>query len=159
MSKPKKKTKTPGRLLNRRARYEYEILDKLEAGIVLTGPEVKSLRLGRGSLVDAFVQIRSGEAYMVNATINKYEFSREENYDPTRSRKLLLHKDQIYTLEQKVSGANLTLIPLEIYPKRGNFKVMVGLAKGRQQHDKRERLKKRDLDREVRREVKERVRV
>lgn len=154
-----KKHKTPGVITNRKARFEYEVNDTLEAGLVLSGPEVKSLRLGRASLTDAFVQVRQGQAFLINATINKYEFSRQEDYDPKRTRKLLLHKDQIYSLAQKLDGVNLTLVPLRIYTKRGRFKVLLGVAKGRQLHDKRERLKRRDLDRETKREVKDRVRV
>lgn len=157
MAKKGKTHKIKGKILNRRARFDYEILETVEAGMALTGPEVKSLRQGRGSLVDAFVQIRDGQAYLINMSIPRYEFSREDDYDPTHTRKLLLHKNQIHSFDQKVAGANLTLIPLEIYPQRGRFKVLVGLAKGRQQHDKRARLKSRDLDREIRQNLKEKV--
>jgi len=149
-----KKKKKLGKLVNKRARFDYEILETVEAGIVLNGPEVKSLRLGRGSLVDAFVQVRSGEAYLVNMTIPKYEFTDVREYEPTRTRKLLLHKKEIFALDQKTDGQNLTLIPVEIYSKGSNFKVLVGLARGRKQYSKKDLLKKRDIERDTQREIK-----
>lgn len=149
-----KKSHKNHRIQNKKARFDYEILDSVEAGIALLGPEVKSLRLGRGSLIDAFVQVREGQAYLVNMTIPRYEFTDMREYDATRTRKLLLHKSEIYSLDQKTDGQNLTLVPLEIYPKGSNFKVLIGLARGRKQHSKKELLKQRDLDREVKRDLK-----
>lgn len=151
----KKKQKST-RLVNRKARFEYEVLESVEAGIALTGPEVKSLRLGRGSLIDAFIQIRQGQAYLINMTIPRYQFTDARDYEATRTRKLLLHKKEIYSLHQKTDGQNLTLIPLEIYPKGSRFKVSIGVARGRKQHDKRQVLKQRDIERETKRVLKDR---
>lgn len=153
-----KKKKSANRLVNKKARFDYEILDTIEAGVVLTGPEVKSLRLGRGSLVDAFIQIRQGQAYLVNMTIPRYEFTDFRDYDATRTRKLLLHKKEIYSLNQKTDGQNLSLIPVEIYPKAGKFKVLIGLGRGRKQYSKKELLKRRDQEREIKRELKQKLR-
>lgn len=144
------------KIVNKRARFEYEIVDEIEAGLVLSGPEVKSLRLGRGGLTDAFVRVTDGEAFLVNASIPLYAFADLPEYDPKRSRKLLLHKKQIESLEQKAQTKKLSLVPLSIYVKGGVFKVLVGLGKGRKTYEKKELLKRRDLEREARRDLKNR---
>jgi SsrA-binding protein len=145
------------KIINRKARFDYQILDTIEAGIQLTGPEVKSIKGGRAKLEGSFVKIIDGEVFLVNASISPYRFARQEGYDPNRSRKLLLHKRQIISLETKMHGSNLTLIPLSCYTKRGVVKVQIGLAKGKRKYEKKQAKKRRDLEREVERELKERV--
>jgi len=144
-------------VVNKKARFEYEIIEELEAGLVLLGPEVKSLRLGRGNLTDSFVHISEGEAYLVNADIIGYSFADLTDYDPRRRRKLLLSKKEISSLEQKVKTGRYSLIPLKIYPKGNVFKVAVAVARGKKQFEKREAIKRRDLEREARTEIKLRV--
>ncbi len=145
--------KDKGKIVNKKAKFEYQILETVEAGLVLSGNEVKSLRSGRGSLVDAFVQVRDGEAFLVNASIPGYNFADNREYDSKKTRKLLMHKSEIYSLEQKKQNKGVSLVPLEIYLKKGKFKVRVGVGKGRKQYQKKELLKQRDLDREVLREM------
>lgn len=124
---------------NRSARYNYEILEKFEAGIDLLGPEVKSVRAGQVSLNEAFVHLRDGQAYLINAHIHA---------TPPRPRKLLLHKKEILSLNSRIATSNLTLVPLTVYNKGNIFKLEVGIAKGKKKWDKREAIKKRDLARE-----------
>lgn len=135
-------------IFNRQARYNYDILESFEAGIDLLGPEVKSVREGKISLNEAFVHIRGGQAYLVNAHIHPYQGGLE-NLSPTRSRKLLLHKKELTTLASKVATMGLTLVPLKLYNKGNLFKLEVGLGKGKKKWDKREALKKKTIDREV----------
>ena len=140
---------------NRRAFFDYSILEKFEAGINLTGQEVKSVKGGHMSLDGSYVKILGSEAYLVNAQIHPYLNARVENYDPNRSRKLLLHKKEIISIKSKIDQSNLTLVPLECYTtSHGLLKLMIGLAKGKKQYEKRETLKKKDLDREVEEELK-----
>ena len=141
-------------IVNKRAKFEYEILDEVEAGMVLEGREVKSLRLGRGSIVDAFVRITDGEAYLVNANIPGYTFADLTDYDPLRTRKLLMNKKELEALDSKMKSGKLNLVPLKIYPKGRVLKVLVGLARGKKQYQKKEVIKRRDLDREAKREMK-----
>lgn len=136
---------------NRKARHLYEILDTFEAGLVLLGPEVKSLRAGRANLVDSYVRIRRGEAYLMNAHISPYEQAGRANPSPTRERKLLLHRAEIARLEGKVAERGLTLVPLRIYFKGGRAKVEVALARGKRAYDKRQAIRKREEDRDLRR--------
>ncbi len=136
---------------NRTARRNYEILDSFEAGIVLTGSEVKSLRLGNANLRDAFVQVRHGEAFLLNAHIAPYEMAREGGHEPDRPRKLLMHKREIIRLGSTLAEKGLSLIPLQMYWKDGRAKVELGLGKGRKSYDKREAIKQRDQEREVER--------
>lgn len=145
-------------IVNKKAKFEYEVIEELEAGIVLEGREVKSLRLGRGGLVDAFVHISEGEVFLVNADIPGYEFADLTDYDSRRRRKLLMSRKQIEWLEQKIKSKKGTLVPIEIYLKKGMYKVRVALARGRKQFEKREVIKRRDLEREARTEEKIRVR-
>lgn len=136
---------------NRKARHEYEILDTFEAGIVLRGPEVKSVREGRIGFQDAFARVEGGEVFLYNLHISPYEQANRYNEDPLRTRKLLLHKHEIRGLVGKVEEKGLTLIPLELYFKRGYAKVRLGLARGRKLYDKREKLKRKTQEKEARR--------
>ena len=136
---------------NRKARHEYQILDTYEAGIVLKGPEVKSLRAGQLAFRDAFARVESGEVWLYNLYISPYEEANRANQEPDRVRKLLLHRDEIRRLVIKTGEKGLTLIPLEIYFRKGNAKVLLGVARGRRLYDKREKLKKQTQDREAKR--------
>lgn len=136
---------------NRRARFEYEILDTYEAGLVLRGPEVKSLRAGKASLSDAYAVVRRGEMYLVNAHINPYEQAGRENTESRRERKLLLHRAEIARLAGDVSERGFTVVPLSLYFKDGRAKVELALARGKKIHDKRETIRRREEDREVQR--------
>ena len=143
---------------NRKARYSYEILDSLEAGIVLNGPEVKSLRTGQASLQDSFARVENGEIFLYHMHITPYGYSRQQDLNPTRTRKLLLHKHEIHKLEGRVQQKGFTLIPLEVFfNKRGVAKVSLALAKGKRGPDRREDIKKRGLEREARREFRART--
>lgn len=136
---------------NRKARHEYEVLETLDAGLVLKGPEVKSIRDGKVSFQDAFARVEGGEVWLYSLHISPYEQANRNNEDPLRPRKLLLHKHEIRRLVGKVEEKGLTLVPLEIYFARGFAKVTLALARGRKLHDKREELKRRVQDREARR--------
>ncbi len=149
MAKPEAEEPTELIARNKRARHDYEILDTWEAGIVLTGTEVKALRDGRANLTDGFGHVRDGEVYLLNAHIGAYGHGNVFNHDPTRTRKLLLHKREIRRLIGSVERQGLTLVPLDMYFKGGKVKVRIALARGKQQHDKREDLKKRDAEREI----------
>ena len=136
---------------NRKARHEYEILDTHEAGIVLKGPEVKSVRAGQLAFRDAFARVEGGEIWLYNLHISPYEQANRANEDPDRVRKLLMHREEIRRLLSKTEEKGLTLIPLEIYFRKGNVKVLLGVARGRRLYDKREKLKKQTQDREAQR--------
>lgn len=142
---------------NRKARHEYEVLDTMEAGIVLKGPEVKSIRDGKVAFQDAFARIDGGEIWLYSFHISPYEQANRFNVDPLRPRKLLLRKEEIRRLVGKVEEKGLTLIPLDIYFRRGVAKMTLAVARGRKLHDKREKLKRQTQEREARRAV-ERVR-
>ena len=141
---------------NRRARHDYSILDTYEAGIVLTGSEVKSLRDGRANLSDAYGIVRDGQIYLLNLHISPYERASYNNHEPTRTRKLLLHKREIGRLIGAIERQGLTLVPLELYFKRGVAKVAMALGKGKKLHDKRDAEKERDATREIARAVRTR---
>lgn len=145
------------KVANRRAYHDYQILDSFETGIVLTGPEVKSVRGGRISLEGSFVRIRGSEIYLVNAQIFPYPYARPENYDPRRTRKLLMHKREIISLKTKLASADLTLVPLECYNHDGLFKLKIALAKGKREYQKREKIKKRDIEREIQRKLRDKL--
>jgi SsrA-binding protein len=136
---------------NKKAFFDYEILETFEAGLVLTGAEVKSVKGGRMSLEGSFVKIIGSEVYIVNAQIFPYPFARPEGYDPKRSRKLLLHKKQILHLKTKLTTAKLAIIPLECYNSDGFVKLKIAIAKGKKEFEKREKMKKRDEQRDVQR--------
>src|SRR3989338_10475654 len=140
---------------NRKARFNYEILEKYEAGIELLGTEVKSVRGGRISLEGAFVIARGGEAYLINANIPPYQAKNApKDYDPLRNRKILLTKKQIAELRGGGRNKNLTIVPISVYNKNRKIKLEIALVKGKKKFDKRETLKKRDTDREIRRTLK-----
>ena len=144
----------PVKIINRKARYNYEFLEKFEAGIVLTGAEVKSVKKGQIRLDEAFVRIDpNGEVWLTNVHIHPYEFADNKNYQPTRSRKLLLHKKEILSLAKKMEGRNLTMVPVSCYTKRGVIKLELALAKGKKKWEKKEKIKKRDIEREMERDL------
>ena len=134
---------------NRKARHDYAVLETFEAGIMLTGTEVKSLRLGRASLVDGFATIDDGEIYLRNVHIPEYEQGSWTNHEPRRTRKLLLHRAEIERLIGKTRESGLTLVPLSLYFSAGKVKVELALARGKRSYDKRQDLARRDADREV----------
>lgn len=138
---------------NRKARHDYAVIDSYECGIVLVGTEVKSLRLGRASLVDAFATVENGEVWLRNLHIAEYAEGTWTNHVPRRSRKLLLHREQISRLVGKTREGGLTLVPLSMYFSDGKVKVELALAKGKKTHDKRQDLARRDADREIARVV------
>ncbi len=135
--------------INRRARHEYEILDRWEAGIALKGSEVKSIREGQVTFTDSFVHIKKGEAYLYNLHIAPYSATGHFTGDPKRERRLLLHKKEIRRLMLTLTQKGLTLIPLRIYFKKGLVKVEIGMARGRKLYDKRQKLKERAIKREI----------
>jgi SsrA-binding protein len=139
---------------NKRAWHEYEILERVETGMVLMGTEVKSLREGRVNLKDSYGKVRGGEVFLVEAHISPYSHGNIANHDPLRERKLLLHKKEIRRLTGKVQERGLTLIPLQIYFTGGKAKVELGLARGKRLYDKRAAIKKRDERRDLMRELK-----
>ncbi|WP_027417099.1 SsrA-binding protein SmpB [Aneurinibacillus terranovensis] len=143
---------------NKKARHDYFIEETYEAGIVLTGTEIKSIRAGRANLKDSFARIRDGEAYLYNMHVSPYEQGNRYNHEPLRTRKLLMHRSEINKLigHTKVSG--YSLIPLRLYLKGGFCKVEIGLAKGKKNYDKRETLKQKDAQREIQRALRERNR-
>lgn len=136
---------------NRKARHEFEILDTYEAGIVLKGPEVKSLRAGHLAFRDSFARIERGEVWLYSLHIAPYEQANRANVDPDRARKLLLNRAEIRRLVVKVDEKGLTMVPLEVYFRQGNAKVTLAVARGRRLYDKREKLKQQSQDREARR--------
>ncbi len=141
---------------NRKANFNYEVKDKYEAGIDLLGFEVKAVKSGKGNLAGAYCIVRGNEAFLIGAHISPYqENNTPKGYDPTRTRKLLLNKKQIKELATAEGTKGLTLVPLSLYSKGHHIKVSVAIAKGKKSFDKRETIKKRDIDREMRREYKE----
>lgn len=141
---------------NRKARHEYFLLDTYEAGLVLKGSEIKSIRGGQVSLAQAYVNLDGNEAWLVNAHIAPYDQASRNNHDPLRMRKLLLHKSEIRKLSDKVRQKGATVIPLRIYLKDGKAKIEIALAKGKKQYDKRAEIAKRDAKREMDRRYKQR---
>jgi len=140
--------------LNREARFNYFIVDEIEAGIVLTGTEVKSIRDGKCQLKDSYATIRNNEVYLLNMHINEYKEGNLFNHDPKRTRKLLLHKNEIKKLHEKTKLEGLTLVPLKLYFKKNKVKLLIGICKGKKNFDKRETIKERDLQREARKNQK-----
>ncbi len=141
------------KIVNKKAHFDYKITDTIEAGITLYGHEVKSARLGNVNLVGSFVRIIGNEAYLVNATIFPYQKGQVVDYDERRTRKLLLHKKEIISLKSKTDGANLSLVPVSMYLKQGHIKLEIGLGKGKKQYEKKETIKKRDIQRSVEQEM------
>jgi SsrA-binding protein len=142
--------------VNRQARYNYFIAETYEAGLVLLGSEVKSLRDGKANLKDSYARIQKGEAFLINAHVSPYPGANQFNHDPTRTRKLLLHWREIERLTGKTKERGFTLIPLRLYFKEGKAKVELGLARGKKLYDKRETLKRKMAEREVERSLKSR---
>lgn len=144
----------PRGIRNRKAFHEYHVLEKVEAGIVLIGSEVKSIREGNVNLTDSFARIDDGEVYLVNCHISEYKNAPTFGHEPRRKRKLLLHRREIRKLAKRVEAKGLTLIPLRLYfSTRGYAKVEVGVCRGKQLHDKRAAVRERDSEREIRREL------
>jgi SsrA-binding protein len=143
---------------NRRARHEYHLLERFEAGLVLTGTEVKSLRAGRATIERAYADVRDGQVWLVGAHIAPYEQASLGAHDPDRDRKLLLHKQEISSLIGKVKERGLTLVPTQLYFKNGRAKVELALARGKEQRDKRRDIAKRDADRQIERALRSRNR-
>lgn len=139
---------------NRKASFNYEILERFEAGLQLTGPEVKSLRAGQGALDGAFITVRGGEAFITGMTIPPYQVNNQEGYEPMRNRKLLLTKKEIQTLSELERG--LTIVPISVYNKGRHVKIEIASVRGKKKFDKRETQKKRDTERSIRREFSDR---
>ena len=145
--------------VNRRARHDYAIEDTLEAGLVLTGTEIKSIRAHKVNLGDAYARIERGEAWLIGAHIAPYAQGNRWNHEPMRTRKLLLHRDQIAELAGLSSAKGLTLVPLRLYIRHGNAKLELGIARGKKSHDKRRAIAERDARRELQREAKDAGRI
>jgi len=141
--------------VNRKARHDYDIQETVDAGIALTGTEIKSIRAGKVNLAQSFARVENGEVWLVNAHIAQYDAGNRYNHEPTRSRKLLLHRDEIGMLAGKASQKRLTLVPLRLYlNKKSLAKLELGLARGKKLYDKRETLARRQTDREIERTLK-----
>ncbi len=141
-------------IINRKAKYNYQIFETVEAGIVLTGTEIKSLRAGKANIRDSYARIKNNEVYIINMHISSYENGNIFNHDETRERKLLLHRKEILKFRDKIKLEGYTLVPLKVYLKDGRAKVLIGLAKGKKNYDKREDIKKRDIERNIRSRLK-----
>ena len=139
---------------NKKARHDYSIVDTIEAGIVLTGTEIKSVRAARIQLKDGYAQIKNGEAWLINVHIAPFEQGNIWTQDPDRTRKLLLKKKQITKLQNDLKGTGMTLVPLKVYLKNGFAKVLLGIAKGKHDYDKRESIKRREQERDIKRIIK-----
>ena len=140
---------------NRKANFDYTIEDTIEAGVVLQGTEIKSIRAGKVQLKEAFVQIRNNEAWIVNMHISHYDQGNRFNHDPTRSRKLLLHKKQISQLIGKTKQQGYSIVPIQIHLKNGFAKVLIGVGKGKKDYDRREDLKRKEAKRDMARALKD----
>lgn len=145
--------------VNRRARHDYTIEQTLEAGLVLTGTEIKSIRAGRVNLAEAYARVERGEAWLIGAHIAPYEQGNRFNHEPTRTRKLLLHRDQIAELVGRTQAKGETLVPLRLYLRNGMAKVELGVARGKKVHDKRRSIAERDMRRELERQTKARIKL
>lgn len=141
-------------ILNRKARYDYEIEDTYEAGIVLTGTEIKSIRMGKVNIKDSYAIIRNNEIYLLNTHISLYEEGNRFNHDEDRTRKLLLHKKEILKLKDKLEIEGYTLVPLKIYFVKNKAKALIGVAKGKKNYNKKETIKERDIQREMEKSLK-----
>jgi SsrA-binding protein len=140
------------KITNKKAFFDYQITDHFEAGITLIGAEVKAVRLGQADLSGSFIKIIGNEAYLMNAKIFPYKYALPEGYDENRTRKLLLHKKEIISLKGKTEGANLAIIPLSIYTTKSFIKVELALGKGKKKFEKREAIKKKDIERDIEQE-------
>jgi len=153
---PKKKKRKPAIAQNRKARFDYDILETVEAGIVLKGTEIKSIRNGRISLQDGFAGFRGDELWLYNVHIAAFKEGNQFNHDPRRTRKLLLKRKELNRLIGLVKQSGHTLVPLKVYIKNGVAKVLLGLGKGKKKYDKRESIKRKDQEREIKRALKDR---
>lgn len=144
-------------ILNRKARYDYEILDKYEAGIELTGTEIKSIRKGNANLKDSYAVVKNGEIYLLNMFISEYKEGNIFNHEETRTRKLLLHKNEIIKINDKIKTKGLTLVPIKLYFNRGKAKLELAIARGKHTFDKKETIKQRDIKRETDRILKRNI--
>lgn len=151
MAGPEKRANLSPRISNRRALHEYQILGRLECGIVLVGSEVKSLRNGRGHLQEAYATVEGGQLILHGCHIDPYDKASQFNHEPKRDRKLLAHRREIRRLEQETQQKGMTLVPLAMYFKHGIVKVELGLARGKQEHDKRQTIRRKEQEREMRR--------
>ncbi len=140
------------KIANKKAFFDYQITDRLEAGINLLGAEVKAIRLGHADLSGSFVKLIGSEAYLLNAKIFPYKYAAPEGYDENRTRKLLLHKKEIISLKGKTDGANLAIVPISLYLKNGYVKVELGLGKGKKKYEKKESIKAKDIKRDIEQE-------
>lgn len=141
-------------ILNRKAKFDYEIMDTVEAGIVLTGTEIKSIRTGKANLKDSYAVIRNGEIFLLNMHISEYDYGNIFNHKETRTRKLLLHKKEIWKLNDKIRLEGFTIVPLKVYIKGNYAKVLLGVGKGKKLYDKRQTMKERDLKKEMNKALK-----
>ena len=141
-------------IVNRKAKFNYQIFETVEAGIVLTGTEIKSLKAGKANIKDSYAVIKHGEIFLLNMHISSYENGNIFNHDETRTRKLLLHKKEILKFCDKIKLEGYTIVPLKVYLVKGRAKVLLGLAKGKKNYDKREDIKKRDIERSIRARLK-----
>lgn len=139
---------------NRKVNFDYEIIETFEVGIVLTGTEIKSIRLGKANLKDSYAIIRNNELYLLNMHISKYDQGNIFNHDETRTRKLLMHKKEILKLHSKLDLEGLTLVPVKLYFKGSKAKILLALAKGKKNYDKREEIKKKDINRQINKDLK-----
>jgi SsrA-binding protein len=144
------------KITNRKAPFDYQLFDRFEAGINLVGAEVKAVREGHVDLTGSFVRIIGSEAYLVNANIFPYKYARPETYDERRTRKLLLHKKEIISLKSKMDGSSLTVVPVSMYTTHGLIKVELALARSKKKFEKRESIKKKDINRQIEEELKRR---
>ena len=141
-------------ILNRKVNFDYEILDTFEAGIVLTGTEIKSIRLGKCNLKDSYAIVKNNEIFILNMHISQYEQGNRFNHEETRTRKLLMHKKEILKLRDKLEIEGFTLVPIKLYFKGSKAKLLIGLAKGKKNYDKRESIKKKDIERQIAKDLK-----
>lgn len=141
-------------IVNRKANYDYQILETIEAGLVLKGTEIKSIRDGKANLKDSYAIVKNNEVFILNMHISQYKEGNMFNHEETRTRKLLLNKKEIFKLRDSVALNGYTLIPLKLYFKNNKAKILIGIAKGKKNYDKRESIKQRDIDREVKKQYK-----
>lgn len=141
-------------IVNRKANYDYQILETIEAGLVLKGTEIKSIRDGKANLKDSYAIVKNNEVFILNMHISQYKEGNVFNHEETRTRKLLLNKKEIFKLRDSIALDGYTLIPLKLYFKNNKAKILIGIAKGKKNYDKRESIKQRDIDREVKKQYK-----
>ena len=139
---------------NRKAKYNYQIFETYECGIALTGTEIKSIRSGKANIKDSYATVKNGEVFLINMHISSYENGNVFNHEETRTRKLLLHKKEIFKLRDKINLEVYTLVPLKVYFVKGLAKILIGVARGKKNYDKRETIKKRDVERDLRSRLK-----